>query len=86
MDIKRLNEELERYLDDGIKIIVPQEIAYYLQYGDSEISEEDKAIADKYNKMGEIEFTYDELFGEMTDDFGFASKATTIIIHPKEDK
>ena len=74
----------ESLTDDTYKFIVPSEIAYYLQYGDEvEISDEDKRKADKYQQMGDIEFVYDELTDEMTDDFGFANNATTIIIHPR---
>lgn len=72
---------------DVIEVIVPDYIAYYLQYGaeDGEITPEEKAKADRYADLGEIEYLYDELYDEMTDDFGFADKATTIRILPRED-
>ena len=64
-----------------IKVIVPHEIAYYLQYGDEiELSDNDKIKADKYFGLGNIEFLYDELTDVLTDDFGFANNATTIMI------
>lgn len=63
------------------EVKVPVEVAYYLQYADD--SQLDKATKDKADKLyGDKQITCkgDELFDELTSDFGFASKATTIIV------
>lgn len=75
--VKARAEKNEEY-----EVIVPSEVAYYLQYGnESELDNETKAEVDKLYGGKDINFKYDELTDEMTPDFGFANNATTIIVN-----